>query len=602
MELRRPGMAALRELARRRPVAITQDGPDAQEAATWLRAPLYPQQRQLYARDLARRKRATKKTRRAGATAGGVREFVARSLEQPGWRGTYATDTLKNARKRAWENDTKSGFWDLLRKEGEQVPHRHAAAAYKLGGVLIEVRDGDLILDFSNGSQIELIGADSLSDHTDMRGVAKHVIWVDEVQDFPYLEEFYSAVVVGSLTDTQGECWVTGTPGKDCAGLFYEITKEEEDERLPNWDVHVIASTHNPFFGAVVQTDDGYWVQDNVGIRTGPFVSRDEAEHAAVEVREANTAGLALKENNWKGDEPDFLREQRGMWVKGDARYVYPVHACTKTSLLFAPQRLANNPLVGSDPRFDGHPPWYDHHAAVLDLPFVGRDRRQHKWLYSLWFDFGFHPDPFAAVMWAFTPTLHDVYEMFSWKQTGIHSDDQARYIKLLWEVEPAIVSFGGDSAGKASDFAEWQRRLNLPLEEANKAGKNTLEELLAGDIRRGLVHLRDGSPLYTEMKHLVYLPTAPGKPRQVHKHRSVAGVVHGDHCADAGRYGFAALTHYLSKIGQERPAAGSRAALMAEAEREEMDLDKREAKLQERLLDADELAEEYKSQEGYEW
>jgi hypothetical protein len=120
---------------------------------------------------------------------------------------------------------------------------------------------------------------------------------------------------------------------------------------------------------------------------------------------------------------------------------------------------------------------------------------------------------------------------MFSWKQTRIHADDQARYIKLLWEVEPAIVSFGGDAAGKQADFAEWSRRLNLPLQEANKAGKNTLEELLAGDVRRELVHFRAGSPLLTEMRHLVYLPSKPGKPREVHKHRKVAGVIHGDHC-----------------------------------------------------------------------
>ncbi len=601
LHLRPDGLDALLEAARRRPVQLAANIAATAEAATRIRLLLYPKQRLLFARDPVRDKRATKKTRRAGATAGGVREFLARAIEQPGWRGMYATDTAKNARARAWENDTQSGFVQVLRAHGERIKHR-SLEVYKVGGVTVEVRDGDLILDFSNGSQIELRGADSLSDHTDIRGNAKHAIWVDEAQDFPYLAEFYAGAMVGSLTDYQGEAWFTGTPGKDCAGMFFEITQEDESARLDGWDVHVIAATDNPFFGAVIQADDGWWVQDNMGVRTGPFADRDEAELEAIKVRWANTAERAKIKNHWKGDEPDYVREQLGRWVQADANYVYPVHAVPDHVLVFAPQRLADNPFRGSHPRFDKHPRWYDHHAAVRDLPFRDRNGRAHKWLYSLWFDFGFRPDPFAATMWAFCTTLRDVYEMFSWKCTEVHADDLARYIKLLWDVDPAIVSFGGDAAGKEADFAEWERRLNLPLQPAHKAGKNTLEELLAGDIRRELVHFRKGSPLLTEMRHLVYLPTKPGKPKLVDKHRKVAGVVHGDHCCDAGRYGFADLTHYLSKLAEDRPAAGSREAFVAEEAKIEHDLDEREARREERLDEADELAREYGSGDEYGW
>jgi hypothetical protein len=611
-----------RRLEQRAQVAQVAANP-AVELAAALRRWLYPKQAAFFRSPATRR--ATKKTRRSGATAGGCRELIARSLETPGHRATYITGTLKDARKRAWANDTKSGFVDVIRRNGTRLERRGSMETWVLAGITATINKAEMVIDFSNGSQIDLFGADKEGMADRLRGIAKAVFWIDEAQDLTDLEGLYKDVIVAAMQDFGGECWLTGTPGKDCVGMFYAVTTDDE-EPLTGWEVHRIASVDNPFFGRVVWERGQWFVEDNLydqpgkdktthawtdleqrgeiaaeAHRWGPFDDEREAEEIALKVRWERSAGAAIRENGWKPEDPSLLREYYARWVKGDARYVYPVHSVPQHQLFFAPQRLRDNPFVGSDPRFDGHPPWYDHVAAVRDLPRLGRDRRPHKWLYSLWFDFGFWPDPFAAVLWAFTPTLNDVYEMFSWKQTKVHADDQARYIKLLWDVEPAIVSFGGDAAGKQADFAEWSRRLNLPLEEANKQGKNTLEELLAGDIRRGLVHLREGSPLYTEMRHLVYLPTAPGKPRQVHKHRAVNGVVHGDHCCDAGRYGFAALTHYLSQLGTERPPPGTRQAYEQEAERLERDLDQREARREAALEAADELAEEYGRSE-YQW
>lgn len=533
-----------------------QHEPEQAAAAAMLRSLYAPKQAAFFRP--GKRWKATRKTRRAGITTVGVREMLARAIEIPGFRATYVASTRGEAEDRAWKSDTKSGLIDVLVRHAERIDHP-TLTAYSLGGVAIEVRAADLVLQFSNGSEIELFGVADLRSQRKKRGGAKHLIWIDEAQEFAHLEEFFDSVIV-PMSDFGVEVWMTGTPGRDCAGMFYEITKEPEDgdTPMPGWEVHELAQVDNPFFGHVVTdtTACAFYVEDNLFTaphltaeqraehRYGPFDTTADAEAEAVRVRWEQTAGEAMRLKGWKGDEPQFVREFLGKWVKTDARYVYPVHGRPRHELFFAPQRLRDNPFVGSDPRFDGHPPWYDHVAAVRDLPRLGRDRRPHEWLYSLWFDFGFWPDPFACVLWAFTTTFNHVYEMFSWKQTKVHADDQARYIKLLWDVEPAIVSFGGDSAGKEADFAEWKRRLNLPLEPAHKQGKETLAELLAGDIRGGLVHLRDGSPLYvdkdgkplqsplyTEMRHLVYLPTAPGKPRKVHKHRAVSGVVHGDHC-----------------------------------------------------------------------
>lgn len=526
-----------------------------------LRAWYHPAQAAFYRRDRAARWRATKKTRRSGATSGGVREFIARAVEQHGWRGSYVTNTAKEARTRAWVSDTNSGFAQVIRSIGTRTP-RKKMEEYIVDGVTVEVRHGDMILEFSNGSQIELFGADTVGDHDKRRGHQKHVIWIDEVQSFPLLEEFFDAVVLGCLVETAGECWLTGTPSIDCAGMFYEITKEESEERLPNWEVHVLTSKQNPLFGAIIQADDGYWVQDNLGGRSGPFDTRDQAEVAAQQVRWDRTAGDILIAKNWKGDEPDFVREWLGQWVKTDARYVYPVH----DGLIFAPQRLKPNQINAA------HPQWYDHDAAMRDLPTHPHRGHQYEWMFAIAADFGWWPDPFAITIVAFCFQVPNIYEMFSWKQTKVDTDDQERYLKLAWSI-PRVMSFVGDPAGKRADFAAWQNRLNMPIEEANKKGKNELEEFLANDIRAMKVYFRKDSPVFNEMRHLVYLPTKPGKQREVNKHRSVAGVVHGDHCCDAIRYSYNDLRHFLAKRPTTGPEAGSEAWHNERAEKERRDI-----------------------------
>jgi hypothetical protein len=567
-------MWLLLEERKRRAIEVAAADGSATSVVTQLRAWYHPAQAIFFSRenvllprDRVRRWRATKKTRRSGATSGGVREFIARAIEQPDWRGSYVTNTAKDARGRAWENDTKSGFAQIIRQIGTPIRHR-SLEAYIIDGVNVEVRNGDMVLDFSNGSQIEVFGADNAGDHKKRRGFQKHVIWIDEAQEFPLLEEFFDAVVIGCLTETVGDCWLTGTPSVDCAGMFFEITKEEEAERLPNWFVHILTSTMNPFFGAVIKADDGYLVQDNAGGRFGPYDTKEEAEKIAVEVRWDRTAGDAKRAKNWKGDEPDFVREWLGKWVKTDSRYVYPVHGVPDHVLIYAPQRLRDNPIDNS------HPPWFDVDLSMRDLPLPPQRANPYQWLIGVGVDFGYWPDPFAMVILAFCYAIPDVYELFSWKHTKVNTDDQGRYMKEVWKI-PRIVSFVGDAAGKQSDFNVWQTRMNIPIEEANKKGKNELEEFLANDIRCERVHFRSESPLLTEMRHLVYLPTKPGKTREVNKHRKVAGVVHGDHCSDGARYLYNDLRHYLAKPPIVGPEPGSREWHNAQADRERSALER---------------------------
>jgi hypothetical protein len=593
-----PAKQILAELARRRPVVAESQRNAAVDAAARLRGFFYPKQYAFFT-SKARRK-ATKKTRRAGATTGGVREVLARCLEHAGYRVVIVHSTKQEARERAWLSDTKSGFVDILRELGVTVEDP-SLEVIVLGGVRIEVRDQVMQLDFSNGSQVKLWGYDDLRAMRKQRGLAKHLYWIDEAQDIRYLDEFYDRVVLAQQ-DFACEVWLTGTPGQDCAGMFYEVTKEEENERAPGWEIHTLAQIDNPFFGRIVTDSSGgwmvYYVEDNLtkdtGVRHGPYATYAEAEKAAGQVRWDRTAGAAMIDKGWKGEEPDFIREFLGLWCKTDARYVYPVHVVNPYDLLYAPQRTDRNPNANAPNHIDpmtGKPPfWCDFRRAITDLPKRRKFNQKRQWMYAIGADFGYHPDPFAIVVWAFAHDTQDVYELFSWKAQKVHTDDQGLYLKAVWDALDNVVVLVGDPAGKQDDFEVWRTRLQLPIDEANKKGKNTLEEFLADDVRRGRIHLRHDSPLHDEMKHLVYLPTKPGKTREVAKHRRASdGKVHGDHCCDAARYSYEALTHFLSKLPQDPADKGTVEALREEEARIEKAIDTREQIRAARLADGDE-------------
>jgi hypothetical protein len=121
----------------------------------------------------------------------------------------------------------------------------------------------------------------------------------------------------------------------------------------------------------------------------------------------------------------------------------------------------------------------------VRDLPRKPRGA-PYQWLFAIGADFGYYPDPFAIVVWAFCRELPDVYEMFSWKHTRVNTDDQGRVPEAAVGRRSTRSWLRRRSGRQAGRLRVWRERLNLPMEEANKAGKNTLEEFLADAIRRG--------------------------------------------------------------------------------------------------------------------
>lgn len=494
--------------------------------AAILRAFYYPKQAGFF-RSKAER-RATKKTRRSGATAGGCRELIARAIETPRFRAVYITETRVQAEARAWRNDTNSGLVDIIEQYGRQLespkPGRKLAGVprFDLGSVTVEVRSGDLALVFSNGSRIELFGADDEQACMGLRGLAKHVYWVDEAQDFRWLTKMYKAVISAGMADHGGECWLTGTPGVDLVGLFYEVTRDD-GEQLPGWEVHHLTVQDNPFFGRVVWELGRWFVEDNLydkpdsdrathawtgeiaaeAHRWGPFRDEAAATEAAIAVRWERGAGKSIRENAWDENDPDLLREWRAIWVKDGARLVYAAHSRTEHELCYAPMRLGP----------DGFP---DIRTSLLDLP-GWKDQREY--LLGVGADLG-TTRAFGWVMVAWSLVDPVLYEVASWKKAGLDYGEMAlvlRSVQAQARVGLWVADAGGGGKPAVKGWSrQWLERYQLPILEAQKPNKLLAQKQLNTDIRQGHFRARLGSPLVAEWKVHRWLPTRTSEGKLV--------------------------------------------------------------------------------------
>lgn len=483
-----------RLLAKRRELDARQQTQSAVQAlVAKLRSFYYPKQAAFYTSK--HKRRATNKTRRSGATSGGCTELIARALETPRFRAVYATTTRVEARSRAWLNDTATGLVDILHQHGKQLDTGGGVEAVDMGGIRVDIRSGDLQLVFSNGSLIELFGADDERSINKLRGLAKHVVWVDEAQSFSWLERFYKSVIQAGSADHDGEMWLTGTPGRDCTGFFYDVIHPDEKpsrdaDRSPRWEIHHFSVVDNPYFAKPVWQDGQWFVTGRPGIDAlhGPFSSEEEAEKASVTLRWERTAGNAIQENGWDQDDPDLLREWYGRWVKEDARFVYDLHKVNEAEVIYAPQRLLE----------DGFP---DIKTALLDLPGWNDKRR-----YTL--GVGCDLGTTRAFAWSMVGwSLHDpvLYEVASWKMAGLDYDEMAEVLKRIAEMATVgiwVADAGGGGKPAVKGWSRrWMERYNIPIIEAEKPNKSMAQRQLNTDLRKKHLQFRLGSPVLAEYR-----------------------------------------------------------------------------------------------------
>lgn len=465
----------------------------AAEAAERLRSIFYDKQRAFY-RSPHKRK-ATKKTRRAGATTGGCSELLARAITleghraEQGFRASIGHNTRVEAKARAWRNDTKSGIVDVLAQHGKQLDDR-SIETYRLGGVDVEVREAELALVFSNGSRIDLFGCDSESDLGKLRSNAKHVVWIDEAQDprwVALLADLYKGTIVG-MADYRVETWITGTPGKDPAGMFYDITRDDAPG-LPGWEIHTLSVIDNPYFGA---TPEERW---------------------------AETAQKALVENGWTPEDPDFQREWMAKWVKSDARYVYAANAVPIHELLYAPERFCP----------DGFP---DVLAAMADLPGYREGR---EYFLGMGNDLGTYA--FSIRAWSLQDPI--LWEVASYKRRGLDYDDMIGCIIRVRDVLSIGLIVADAGGGGKQAVMGWSKKIvdryAIPIIEAKKTNKHTAQDVYNNDVRTGKMKYRGTpekpSPLLQELLTHRWMPIKAATGKLVEDPST------DNHCCDADLY-----------------------------------------------------------------
>lgn len=451
------------------------------------------------------KRRAAKCTRRASKTHGILRESLARCLETPRYRVVYCHATRTEALGLAWRGDTRDGWRDLVEDIGLRIARTRKE--FEKGDADCLTNETELTIDFRNGSQLSVFCADRDDANDKLRGKEKHLVIVDEAQKYKGLsyavDDVMEPLLAKPIDQEQGELWLTGTPSRNLDGLFFEVTCEpEQGDRLEGWEVHEFSVIDNPYFGA---TPEERW---------------------------AATAGAFLTRKGWSLDKPppQFVREYLGKWTTGDALYVYAVHAVPPAT--FAPVRVDATTGV------------YDHAAAFADLPRSVVDDRgvrvNIEWYFTMGVDFGFLPDPFAWVVEAWSPQIEDVYEMASWKSTEVIPDRMRDLLVGVWDqVKDRLVSIRGDSGGAAASalIAGWEEVLKLPIEPADRHGKDAWQELYNGEIYSKRKHYREGSALLDEQRNLQWRLKKNGKREEWADRTTSKGVKPGNHLCDADLY-----------------------------------------------------------------
>jgi len=217
------------------------------------------------------RKVAALCTRRAGKTEGVARRLVQRCLRQDGVAVLYVGLTRDSCRRIFWEDALKP------------LIHR-----YKLPHKANETR---LEMRFPNRSRIYCLGMDV--DKEEMKkllgGKYAEVI-IDEAGSFRIdLVKLVYEILGPATADYLGTICLTGTPEDLTSGLFYEVTRQDNIPRRPDWSVHEWTTYDNPYM----------------------------LRQWTIEIESLQASNPRIEET------PMFQRMYRGKWVIDNSRLVY---------------------------------------------------------------------------------------------------------------------------------------------------------------------------------------------------------------------------------------------------------------------------------------
>lgn len=413
------------------------------------------------------RRKTVRCGRRSGKTVLLARLLYLRAHANPEAIAVYIALTRPTAERLMWS-------------ELKRMNERH-----RLG---IKFNDQKLEAKLPNGGQIWLAGADDKREREKLRGHAFCCVCLDEAGSFGrYLEYLLDDVLDPALEDYDGELILAGTPPAACAGKFWEADTGQDG---PQWSQHHWTVLQNPKFP-----------------RWGRILAANE-DLETWEDAAAYWLEQKKRDKEWADDDPVYLREWLGRWIRDENSLVYK----------YDPDRNSYDTLPEGD------------------------------WEYVLGVDLGYVDDTAFSVV-AFDRDQLAAFVVFEHKEPGLDVTAIANKIKDIHRVYPILQTVVDQGALGKTIAAEMAARHNLPLEKAEKQNKFDYIELINADLRAGRLKMKRDGELAAEMTFLQYDPDSDRKKEQ-------EGMA--NHLCDATLYAWRESRHYLSVAKKDLPEVGS--------------------------------------------
>jgi Terminase large subunit, T4likevirus-type, N-terminal/Terminase RNaseH-like domain len=201
--------------------------------------------------------------RQAGKSTTAASYLCLEAHNSPDIRALYIGLTRKSA---------KNVIWADLKKLNRD---------HKLG---MKFNHTELTIQFPNGSEIFLFGANDEAAAETIRGMRFKLVLIDEVASFrSHLTYLIDEVIVPTLIKEKGTLGLIGTPSAACAGPFFDSAQPGSPYSKHGWTI-----LQNPYIPHAAE-----WLED-YRIKKG-----------------------------WSKDNAVYLREWQGHWIKSDDSLCY---------------------------------------------------------------------------------------------------------------------------------------------------------------------------------------------------------------------------------------------------------------------------------------
>jgi len=362
-----------------------------------------------------------------------------------------------------------------------------AKATCEALGVLDEVdfKEVGKVMTFKRtGARLKLFGADDRREMDKLRGQPFDGVGMDEVASFPpdLLDWFVDRIITPRLGERQGWFGMTGTPGHELRGRFYECTRPGSPTHRP------YALRSDPEYADWKGWSSHHWTNEDVAA-----LPDAQARYPAI-VANWNAALEVKRTNGWTDDNPIWQREYLGRWATDATTtvYTYRPHVDGKPWNQWDPERVG--PL------------------RIARLPAEYDD-----WNYGVGVDLG-SKDPFALQVFAVSPSdpSRTLYHVHEFERPKMYAKTIAQHMlgEELDHDRPGGL-FGAigwpngivvDAAQLGGNFVdELSNVYGIKCVAAERAPgqKHSAIELFNGDLVDGRVKVLKGSVLEQQLQQL---------------------------------------------------------------------------------------------------